>query len=464
MNEMPKDTFIEAYPLPAAADWKFLTILVLSDGKYWRSDGTNWFEDHALATSGLVATGQLGTGTADSTKFLRGDQTWQAVTGGPHASSHAPGGTDDINTSYVSDTEHGALVHTADQPIVSHALSGAKHTGRASLSQIPDGTLAQYLRAGGIGVDPAYAQPLHTELGSVTVDQHHAQLHKAAHLVGGGDAFAKLDVILAAGRYLEGITDPASDSLRLWMNVKDLKWWSNEGTPVLQIAERLANKAVASGYASLDSSTLIPTAQHGTGTADTTTFLRGDRSWAVPPGGGTGASLTRIAGSSGAAGADLTWQRLTANSADITSTTLTVVMTTTGVGVGTWKFKYTLIYQTAATTTGIGLAVNHTGTTGLFSSVWHQVDVAATASTGVGDGITAAAIGGVIGAHAERVKNTATVASVGVDVINSNIMVILEGIIVVTVSGSLELKLKTEVSGSAVRLMADSMLELNKIV
>jgi hypothetical protein len=194
----------------------------------------------------------------------------------------------------------------------------------------------------------------------------------------------------------------------------------------------------------------------------TTDFLRADGSWVAPPG-GSGASLTRINGSSGAAGADLTWQKLSANSADITSTTLTVVMTTTGVGVGTWHFRYVVIYQAAATTTGIRLAVNHTGTTGLFSAQWSQVDVSAAASTGVGDGITAAAVGGVVGAYAERVKNVGTVASVGVDVINSNIMAIVEGVVVVTVSGSLELKLATEVAGSAARLMADSFLELNKI-
>jgi hypothetical protein len=47
-------------------------------------------------------------------------------------------------------------------------------------------------------------------------------------------------------------------------------------------AEQTANKGAASGYASLDGSTLIPTAQHGSGTANSTTFLRGDRTWATP--------------------------------------------------------------------------------------------------------------------------------------------------------------------------------------
>jgi len=46
------------------------------------------------------------------------------------------------------------------------------------------------------------------------------------------------------------------------------------------------NKGVANGYAPLDSSALVPTVNFGTGVADATTFLRGDRTWAVAGGGG----------------------------------------------------------------------------------------------------------------------------------------------------------------------------------
>ena len=46
---------------------------------------------------------------------------------------------------------------------------------------------------------------------------------------------------------------------------------------------------------------------------------------------------------------------------------------------------------------------------------------------------------------------------------NTDVMDVLEGLVVVTVSGSLELKIRTEVDTSAFRIMADSCLELIKL-
>ncbi len=173
--------------------------------------------------------------------------------------------------------------------------------------------------------------------------------------------------------------------------------------------------------------------------------------------------FTRVNGSSGAAGPYKTLQKLSANSADQTSVTPGVVITTTGVGAGTWHFEYTLIFQTAATTTGIKIAVNHTGTVTTYQMFSQFLSTGGAAATGIHDGIAAAATAGLHEGHAERVVNTSSKATVGVATANANQLIVVQGIIVISATGSLEFKLGTEIAASAARLMANSVLELTLV-
>jgi hypothetical protein len=87
------------------------------------------------------------------------------------------------------------------------------------------------------------------------------QIIAGAGLTGGGDLSADRTLDVGAGT---GISVGANSV--------------SVDTSVIQAK---SEKGAASGYASLDGSTLVPTAELGTGSASSSTVLRGDRTWAT---------------------------------------------------------------------------------------------------------------------------------------------------------------------------------------
>ena len=161
-----------------------------------------------LDTGAKIPTTQLGGAGADSTKFLRGDQTWTVPPPPANATSGTPG--------LLQLT--GDLGGTATSPTVP-GLAGKAPTTR--------------LISAGTG------------------------------LSGGGDLSADRTLSLSFGTSA-GTVAQGNDSR-------------------ITSAEQAANKGAASGYAGLNSSTVVPTGQLGSGTASTTTYLRGDNTWTAPP-------------------------------------------------------------------------------------------------------------------------------------------------------------------------------------
>jgi len=102
--------------------------------------------------------------------------------------------------------------------------------------------------------------------------------------------------------------------------------------------EKVANKGVASGYASLDSGTKVPVAQLGAGTPTGAKYLRDDRSWETPPGGGTPGDTVvteKAFGQSEAAGSSADYSRKDHTHGTPTDPTPTHAALTTGIhGVG----------------------------------------------------------------------------------------------------------------------------------
>jgi hypothetical protein len=174
--------------------------------------------------------------------------------------------------------------------------------------------------------------------------------------------------------------------------------------------------------------------------------------------------VKRAAGTTVAAGEYTTRLVLAANSSDITGLTLTTVMSITGVGVGRYYFRCQLVYQTSATTTGIGVAVNHTGTLTQFVVERRFSDNIATASSGAASEINTLAANAVYASQGSRTKNTLIGAvTISVDTANTDMITMIEGFFVVSVTGTLEIKLEAELASLVCRAMQGSFLELVKL-
>jgi hypothetical protein len=185
-----------------------------------------------------------------------------------------------------------------------------------------------------------------------------------------------------------------------------------------------------------------------------------------------GAFITRILGATGAAGPDITYQVLDANSGTNTTVNMlgtnSLVMSTTGVGVGYWRFRYMVWYQTAVATTGISIGPNHTGT---FSAAkWQRSGIstgqAATTGLQADTRVHAGAAGWIVegstlgGAEGFGAATPVWDPAPGVQNANTPVMEFIEGLFHVTATGTLELRQASEIATSGVICLADTNLEL----
>ena len=133
------------------------------------------------------------------------------------------------------------------------------------------------------------------------------------------------------------------------------------------------------------------------------------------------------------------------------------------VGIGTWAFKYYVRYRSDTLTTGIRIGVNHSGTVASFVANTHYVcDVSVGASKANQNVNTS---GFQVGAFSARAKSNdpQSIISGGVDTINADMLMIIEGLVVVTGSGDLQLYAANEGGDPDITIMANSALVLTKI-
>lgn len=133
---------------------------------------------------------------------------------------------------------------------------------------------------------------------------------------------------------------------------------------------------------------------------------------------------------------------------------------------GTFTFRYSLICQSDTSTTGIGLGINFTGTHTKLVFIRYDVSTITTASNGLTEEESGAALvtGGVMNAWASKAESTTapTTMSEGVGATTVNLLITLEGVIIVTADGDLELWHSSQIAATTTRVEVGSSLIYNR--
>ena len=146
---------------------------------------------------------------------------------------------------------------------------------------------------------------------------------------------------------------------------------------------------------------------------------------------------------------------------DVSSTTGSEV---TGLGpctlvAGTYYYKFILICQSATTTVGIGLGVNFTGTAAVRTIMMYYPSTGTSAITGIFDDV-GAGTGQLVEHNVQTAFSTTApnmINTAGFITTNANVPVMIEGVLIVTASGDLELWHSSETATST-KVMAGSSL------
>lgn len=157
-----------------------------------------------------------------------------------------------------------------------------------------------------------------------------------------------------------------------------------------------------------------------------------------------------------------------ATSHTLAATTATEV---TGLGpmtleAGTYEYRFQLIVQSSATATGIGLGINFTGTAAVRTIHSRYPTTGTTAATGIMASVSAS--GGInMEEHNTQTAFSTTapnmVNTAGFVTANANVPVVIEGILVVTGAGDLELWHSSETAANTSVMAGSSLIVIRTV-
>lgn len=128
-------------------------------------------------------------------------------------------------------------------------------------------------------------------------------------------------------------------------------------------------------------------------------------------------------------------------------------------GAGTYVFQYWIRYVSSITTTGVKFSVNHTGTITTFVANARYTSTGGAAATAAATQAGNSATGNLMESFSARAKSTAAGMgpTVSVDTTGDMLMVI-EGLMIVTVSGNIELYHASETAASTTVKAGSSLI------
>lgn len=223
----------------------------------------------------------------------------------------------------------------------------------------------------------------------------------------------------------------------------------------------LATVATSGSAADLGTGTL-PIARVGANAVDGTKLFRGSTAGHVLTSNGASSDPT-YQPAAGGDDARIVVGSLSSDQGDITGTGLVEITgLTKTIAAGIWIFKYMMIYQTTATTTGVEFVVDHTGTDDRFVSNASFGSTGGAAATGIADQVGTGTAAGIVEVKTQRVAGARPGVTIGVDTQNADCLMIVEGVIRTTSTGNLQIFMAAELAALVCRARAGSSVVLIK--